>query len=350
MKNNKRQKLGIIGLGYVGLPLAIEFSKKREVIGFDINKDKIRYLKKQNKLKFKIYDDLSLLKDCAIIIVAVPTPINKNKNPDLNYLKRACTDIGKTIQKDTIIIFESTVYPGCTEEFCIPIIQKISKLEKNKNLFYGYSPERINPGDKFHTISKINKLVSGSNNKTTLKIKKLYQEIVKSKVHITKTIKIPIPASWAPGQTLFDVGIAQSGYPLGTPTQEVSVEIMKRDLPKISLKFGLQEHQGKLDGVLESQEKAKLKVTMSNESNVKAKNLKVRLVNLTGEQLKLNKKKTGVNVLDHKDSKAVFFDIQGGKEIIDQKMTLGILIESDDFESPYKRQFNFSAEPSLDLH
>ena len=190
MKNNNNKKLGVIGLGYVGLPLAIEFSKKREVIGFDLNKDKIKDLKKLNKLKFKICDDLSLLKNCSIIIVAVPTPINKNKNPDLYYLKRACTDIGRNIQKDTIIIFESTVYPGCTEEFCIPIIQKISKLEKNKNFFYGYSPERINPGDKFHTISKINKLVSGSNNKTTLKIKKLYQEIIKSEVYATETIKI----------------------------------------------------------------------------------------------------------------------------------------------------------------
>jgi UDP-N-acetyl-D-galactosamine dehydrogenase len=191
MKNNFKFFLGIVGLGYVGLPLAIEFSKKKKVIAYDINKKKIQKLKKKNKSRKIIYtSDEKKIKKCNIIIVAVPTPINNLKLPDLSFLKKACITIARNLSKNTIIIFESTVYPGCTEEFCMPLIEKISKLKVNQDIFYGYSPERINPGDKSHELTKIDKLVCGSNSVISQTIKKLYKSIISKKVHITESIKI----------------------------------------------------------------------------------------------------------------------------------------------------------------
>ena len=187
--NKKDLNLGIIGMGYVGLPLASEFAKKRNVIGFDLNKNKVLQILKK-KIRFKVTTNMKLLKNCKTIIVAVPTPINKSKNPNLKLLKKACIDIGKNISRDTLVVFESTVYPGCTEEFCMPLISKLSRLKINKDIFFGYSPERINPGDKKHSLLKINKLVSGSNKQTTSRIKNLYEEILRNKVFVTDTIKI----------------------------------------------------------------------------------------------------------------------------------------------------------------
>jgi UDP-N-acetyl-D-galactosamine dehydrogenase len=175
MNNLSKPKVAVIGLGYVGLPLAISFAKQYRTIGFDIS------LKRINQLK-EFYDSTleikkSVLKKTNIIftgniqdisaanffIVTVPTPVDRYNVPDLNNLVSACNLISKVIQKKSVVIFESTVYPGCTEEECIPIIEKKSGLKLNKDFYVGYSPERINPGDKVHTFEKINKVVSGSN-------------------------------------------------------------------------------------------------------------------------------------------------------------------------------------------
>jgi len=199
----KNLKLAIIGLGYVGLPLAIEFSKKRETIAFDINikrvnelnsgKDRnkeieLKKLKSIKKLKFtsKVND----IKSSNFFIITVPTPINKNKKPDLSPLLSATDLIGKIIKKNDIIVYESTVYPGCIEEICVPRLEKFSKLKFNKDFFCGYSPERINPGDKEHTISKIKKITSGSSLSTAKYIDSIYKEIISAGTHKAPSIKI----------------------------------------------------------------------------------------------------------------------------------------------------------------
>lgn len=170
-------KIAIIGLGYVGLPLAHAFSFKYEVIGFDVAKWRIDELKNgtdrtlelseaqvkeaiENNMQFtNILDDIA---DCNVYIVTVPTPIDKNKRPDLSPLFKASESIGQVLKKDDIVIYESTVYPGATEEDCVPILEKFSNLKFNKDFFCGYSPERINPGDKEHTVTKILKVTAGS--------------------------------------------------------------------------------------------------------------------------------------------------------------------------------------------
>ena len=170
----KDLKLSIIGLGYVGLPLAIEFSRKRSVLGFDINQQRIRELESGNdstlettqeeltSAKELTYtnnpDDLS---SCNCFIVTVPTPIDEYKRPDLTPLIKASETVGKVLKKGDIVIYESTVYPGCTEEDCVPVLEKYSGLKFNQDFFCGYSPERINPGDKEHHITHIKKVTSG---------------------------------------------------------------------------------------------------------------------------------------------------------------------------------------------
>jgi len=199
--NNK--KIAIIGLGYVGLPLATEFGKKHEVIGFDINKDRIDELKKgiditgelsKQELKEEIdiiyTTNLDDLKDCTIFIITVPTPIDKHKRPDLTALKKSSHSIGKIIKKDDIIIYESTVYPGATEEVCVPILEQQSDLTFNKDFYCGYSPERINPGDKKRRITDIKKVTSGSTPEIATEVDELYQEIIIAGTHKTSSIKI----------------------------------------------------------------------------------------------------------------------------------------------------------------
>ena len=199
--NNK--KIAVIGLGYVGLPLAVEFSKKREVIGFDINKDRIDELKKKidvtgemskQELKKSVYITyttyLDDLKDCTIFIITVPTPIDNHKRPDLTPLESSSNAIGKIIKKNDIIIYESTVYPGATEEVCVPILEQESGLIFNKEFYCGYSPERINPGDKKHRIADIKKITSGSTPKIATEIDELYKEIITADTHKTSSIKI----------------------------------------------------------------------------------------------------------------------------------------------------------------
>ena len=172
-------KIGVVGLGYVGLPLAVEFGKKYKTIGFDINKRRITELKQgidvtleSNKedILSSVYlfctNQLDKIKDCNYYIITVPTPIDKFKKPNLKPLLEASKMVGKVLKKNDIVIYESTVYPGCTEEDCVPVLEKQNKLKFNKDFFCGYSPERINPGDKKHTITKITKVVSGSTPET----------------------------------------------------------------------------------------------------------------------------------------------------------------------------------------
>ena len=195
--------IAIVGLGYVGLPLAVEFGTKRKVIGFDINEDRIKELKKgidntlettNQELKdathLSFTNCLEDLKECKIFIITVPTPIDKHKKPDLSPLENASKAIGSILKKEDIVIYESTVYPGVTEEICVPILEAKSGLSFNKEFFCGYSPERINPGDKEHRISTIKKVTSGSNPEIATKVDELYQEIIVEGTHKASSIKV----------------------------------------------------------------------------------------------------------------------------------------------------------------
>jgi len=195
--------IAVVGLGYVGLPLAVEFGAKRKVIGFDTNEARIRELKKgldntlettNQELKDAIYlsytSSLKDIKDCKIFIITVPTPIDKNKQPNLSPLKDASKAIGSILKKGDLVIYESTVYPGATEEVCVPILENISGLSFNKDFYCGYSPERINPGDKEHRITTIKKVTSGSTPEIAIKVDELYQEIITAGTHKASSIKV----------------------------------------------------------------------------------------------------------------------------------------------------------------
>ena len=199
MLNNK---IAIIGLGYVGLPLALAFGEKFNTIGFDINKKRVKQLKNKNDTnllsnkiafnkarKLKFSSNTQHLSNANIFIVTVPTPLKKNKKPDLSFLYSATKIVAKNLKKDDLVVYESTVYPGLTEEECIPLLEKHSKLEFNKDFFVGYSPERISPGDS-KQLKDINKVVSGSNLKTTNFLFDLYKKIIKAKVYRAKSIKV----------------------------------------------------------------------------------------------------------------------------------------------------------------
>ena len=197
-----RYKISIIGMGYVGLPLACEFGKFYDVIGYDINQERILELKNKidsthevnkkiinNAKNLTFTSNSNKLNDSNIYIITVPTPINKNTKPNLFPLKSATVLVGKNLKKNDIVIYESTVYPGATEEVCVPLLEKNSNLYFNKDFFCGYSPERINPGDKDHRLPNIVKIISGSNSATTKIISKLYLSIIKAGVHIVSSIK-----------------------------------------------------------------------------------------------------------------------------------------------------------------
>ena len=195
--------IAILGLGYVGLPLAIELGKIYNTIGFDISEKKINNLNNfydendeieksdfQNSLKLRFTNDFNLIKNADFFIVAVPTPVGKNNRPDLRPLENACKIIGKSIKKKSIIIFEPTVFPGATEDICIPIIEKVSNLKWKTDFNVAYSPERINPGDKNKTLRSIVKVVSADNKKTLEKVSKLYSPIIDAGIVKAKSIKI----------------------------------------------------------------------------------------------------------------------------------------------------------------
>ena len=195
--------IAVIGLGYVGLPLAVEFGKKREVIGFDINQERIEQLKNYDDTTLEVTNqeikeasNLSFssstkdIADCNCYIVTVPTPINEDKTPDLGPIHNATQMIANVLKKGDLVIYESTVYPGTTEEYCVPILEKHSKLVFNKDFYCGYSPERINPGDKKHRLTDIVKVTSGSNEKISNLVDSLYKEIIVAGTHKADSIKI----------------------------------------------------------------------------------------------------------------------------------------------------------------
>ncbi len=200
---NENIKICIVGLGYVGLPLAVEFGKKFNVIGFDINLGRIQELRNghdrtletsDNDLKDAIYlsytTDLNDTKDCNYYIITVPTPIDQHKRPDLSPLIKASESVGKVINKGDIVIYESTVYPGATEEDCVPVLEKFSNLKYNVDFFCGYSPERINPGDKVHTVTKILKVTSGSTPEIAEKVDNLYKSIIVAGTYKASSIRV----------------------------------------------------------------------------------------------------------------------------------------------------------------
>jgi UDP-N-acetyl-D-galactosamine dehydrogenase len=196
-------KIAIIGLGYVGLPLAVAFGERHQVVGFDIHSERIANLKKgvdttlqctsqeiANAHQLVFTDDLTQIKDCTIFIITVPTPVTKDKQPDLRLLLTASKMVGGVIKKGDIIIYESTVYPGCTEEDCVPILEAYSGLKYNQDFYCGYSPERINPGDKVHTLTKIIKVTSGSTHEVANMVDNLYASIITAGTHKASSIKI----------------------------------------------------------------------------------------------------------------------------------------------------------------
>jgi UDP-N-acetyl-D-glucosamine/UDP-N-acetyl-D-galactosamine dehydrogenase len=199
---SKEKKVAVIGLGYVGLPIALEFAKKISVIGFDINAERVQMM--QNKidpskeLEAEAFDgcdiqftnSLEVLKEANFFIVAVPTPVDEHNVPDLTPVIRASETIGKVIKKGDYVVFESTVYPGCTEEDCLPVIENLSGLKSIIDFKIGYSPERINPGDKEHTITSITKVVSGCDAESLDVIAKVYELVVKAGVHRASSIKV----------------------------------------------------------------------------------------------------------------------------------------------------------------
>ncbi len=202
LKNFKKIKVCIVGLGYVGLPLAVVSSKKYDVVGYDLDTSRITKLQKgidvSNEVSKKqiISSDIVFsdkkedIINCNFYIVTVPTPVKKNNEPDLKYLKDASKLIGKVISKNDIVVFESTVYPGVTEDICVPIIEKHSNFKFNKEFFVGYSPERVNPGSDGMNISKIIKVVSGSDTKTAKKINSFYKSIIPAGTYLAPSIKV----------------------------------------------------------------------------------------------------------------------------------------------------------------
>ncbi|MEI8049003.1 MAG: nucleotide sugar dehydrogenase [Bacteroidota bacterium] len=207
----KSYKISMIGLGYVGLPLAVEFAKHYPVIGFDINQERIDGINQGHDSTLEVEDDnlqsvllsvkptenglfltsnLHEISDCNVFIVTVPTPVDKNNRPDLTSLIKASESIGKVIKKGDIVIYESTVYPGCTEDDCVPVIEKASGMKMNVDFFAGYSPERINPGDKEHTVTTIHKITSGSTPEIAEEVDQLYKKVIKAGTHKAPSIRV----------------------------------------------------------------------------------------------------------------------------------------------------------------
>jgi UDP-N-acetyl-D-glucosamine/UDP-N-acetyl-D-galactosamine dehydrogenase len=197
------EKIAIIGLGYVGLPLAVEFGKKTDVVGFDINKTRIDELKRgfdrtcevaknelEESVKLEFSTDIEDLRPANYYIVTVPTPVDEFKTPDLRPLQSASRTVGSVLKKGDIVIYESTVYPGCTEEVCVPVLEKESGLKFNVDFFCGYSPERINPGDKLHRVTTIKKVTSGSTPQVADKVDELYRKIVVAGTHKASSMKV----------------------------------------------------------------------------------------------------------------------------------------------------------------
>jgi UDP-N-acetyl-D-galactosamine dehydrogenase len=199
----RKCRIGVVGLGYVGLPLAVEFGKHYETTGFDVKAERIAQLRRGRDVtleasraelkeakRLSFTTDLNKLKSCQVFIVTVPTPIDEYKRPDLTALRRASESVGAVMRRGAVVVYESTVYPGCTEEVCVPILERVSGLKFNRDFFAGYSPERINPGDKSHRLTTIRKVTSGSTPQVTEFVDRLYGSIVTAGTHKTSSIRV----------------------------------------------------------------------------------------------------------------------------------------------------------------
>ena len=205
----KETKICVIGLGYVGLPLARLFSTKYPTVGFDMNADRVKALMAGHDATLEVSDellqsairngfvctsDIEAIRDCNFYVVAVPTPVDGNNNPDLTPLYKASETVGRVIAAGDIVVYESTVYPGVTEDECIPVVERVSGLRFNRDFFAGYSPERINPGDKLHTVEKIRKVTSGSTPETGRRIDAVYASVIEAGTHLAPSIKVAAAA------------------------------------------------------------------------------------------------------------------------------------------------------------
>jgi UDP-N-acetyl-D-galactosamine dehydrogenase len=201
--NLRNLRIGVIGLGYVGLPLSVEFGKRFDTVGFDINERRVAELRKGRDVTLEVETaelraakrltfttQLAQLKRCRVFVVTVPTPIDEYKRPDLTPLEKASATVGEVLKKGDVVVYESTVYPGCTEEICVPILERVSGLRFNRDFFAGYSPERINPGDKAHRLPTIRKVTSGSTPAVAAFVDALYRSIVTAGTHRASSIKV----------------------------------------------------------------------------------------------------------------------------------------------------------------
>jgi UDP-N-acetyl-D-glucosamine/UDP-N-acetyl-D-galactosamine dehydrogenase len=239
--NLRKCRIGVIGLGYVGLPLAVEFGKHFDTVGFDVKPDRIAELKAgrdstlettraelREAVQLTFTTSLADLKKCRVFIVTVPTPIDQYNRPDLTPLVKASESVGKVLKSGDVVVYESTVYPGCTEEVCVPILERESGLKFNKDFFAGYSPERINPGDKEHRLTTIRKITSGSTPEAAEFVDKLYSAIIKAGTHSASSIRVA-EAAKVIENTQRDVNIALMNElalifnRLGIDTEEVLV-------------------------------------------------------------------------------------------------------------------------------
>src|SRR5438046_1149495 len=199
----RSSRIGVVGLGYVGLPLAVAFGKQYETIGFDVNPKRVAQLRRGRDVTLEVTaaelkaaknltftTELERLRRCQVYIVTVPTPIDGYKRPDLGPLMRASETVGAVLKRGAVVIYESTVYPGCTEEVCVPVLEKVSGLKFNRDFFCGYSPERINPGDKFHRLPNIKKVTSGSTPEIAEKVDQLYKKIITAGTHKASSLKV----------------------------------------------------------------------------------------------------------------------------------------------------------------
>ena len=199
----RKCRIGIVGLGYVGLPLAVEFGKHYETVGFDVKPERIAQLRRGRDVTLEVTraelkaarrlsfsTDLKALRSCQVFIVTVPTPIDDYKRPDLTALQRASETVGSVMRRGAVVVYESTVYPGCTEEVCVPILEKVSGMKFNRDFFAGYSPERINPGDKQHRLTTIRKVTSGSTPQVAEFVDRLYSSIVTAGTHRASSIRV----------------------------------------------------------------------------------------------------------------------------------------------------------------
>lgn len=238
------KKIAVVGLGYVGLPLAVEFAKHYRVVGFDINKQRIKELGEGQDLTLEVADnelksvlsddvakgllctnDLEKMADCTVYIITVPTPVDKHNRPDLTPLYKASETVGKVLKKGDIVVYESTVYPGVTEDECVPVLERISGLKYNEGFYCGYSPERINPGDKEHTVTKILKVTSGSTPEVAETVDRLYQTVIKAGTHKASCIKV-----------------AEAAKVIENSQRDINIAFVN-ELAKIFNKLGIDTHE-----------------------------------------------------------------------------------------------------------